>query len=114
MGLEEDPGGTQKKQSLTRMSHYKVRVNEAKTEVCLFSRSDIPTITITVNRDNIETKNQMNVLGIIFDSKLQWGPQVSATLAKSKKAFYLNGKIDLDWLNLSFDSYKLKCKVKFL
>ena len=86
------------------MSHYKVRVNEAKTEVCLFSRSDIPTITITVNGDNIETKNQMDVLGIIFGSKLQWGPQVSATLAKSKKAFYLNGKIDMDWLNLLIET----------
>ena len=28
----------------------------------------------------------MNVLGIIFDSKLQWGPQESSTLSKAKRA----------------------------
>ena len=26
----------------------------------------------------------------------------------------LNGKIKLDWLNLSYVSYKIKCKTKFL
>ena len=28
----------------------------------------------------------MNVLGIVFDSKLKWGPQVSSALSKSSKA----------------------------
>ena len=30
----------------------------------------------------------MNVLGIIFDSKLQWGPQKTSTLTKANKALY--------------------------
>ena len=30
----------------------------------------------------------MNVLGIIFDSKLQWGPQITSTLTKANKALY--------------------------
>ena len=32
----------------------------------------------------------------------------------SNRFFYLNGKIDLNWLNLSFDSFKLKCKLIFM
>ena len=32
----------------------------------------------------------------------------------SNRFFYLNGKIELDWLNLSYNSYKIKCKNLFL
>ena len=33
----------------------------------------------------ISTKSQMNVLGIIFDTGLQWGPQITSTLKKANK-----------------------------
>ena len=32
----------------------------------------------------------------------------------SNRLWYINGKIDLEWLNLSFNSFKIKCKKKFL
>ena len=32
----------------------------------------------------------------------------------SNRFFYLNGKIELDWFNLSFNSSKVKCKKLFL
>ena len=32
----------------------------------------------------------------------------------SNRFFYLNGKIELDWFNLSFNSFKVKCKKLFL
>ena len=34
----------------------------------------------------IETKNQISVLWILFESRLQWGPQVTNTLNKANKA----------------------------
>ena len=34
--------------------------------------------------------------------------------ATCNKFVHLNGKIPLDWLNLSFDSFKIKCKKLFL
>ena len=30
--------------------------------------------------------------------------------ALSNRLWYLNGKIDTDWLNLSFDTFKVNCK----
>ena len=56
------------------------------TEICLFSRTNIPPVFIKISNQEVETKNQINVLGIIFDSNLQWGPQVTSTLKKANKA----------------------------
>ena len=63
-----------------------LQVNEAKTEICLFTRTNIEPIVIKVSGQDITSKGQMNVLGVIFDSKLQWGPQVTSTLNKANKA----------------------------
>ena len=63
-----------------------LKVNEAKTEICLFSRTNMPPVLIKISNQEVETKNQINVLGIIFDSNLKWGPQVTSTLKKANKA----------------------------
>jgi hypothetical protein len=63
-----------------------LKVNDGKTEVCLFHRKDHPTINITFNSTTLRTKQSMNVLGILFDSKMQWQPQVQLTINKSKRA----------------------------
>ena len=34
----------------------------------------------------VKSESQIGVLGVIFDSKLQWGPQVSSTMFKATKA----------------------------
>ena len=34
--------------------------------------------------------------------------------ALCNKLHQLNGKVPLEWLNLSFENYKVKCKQKFL
>jgi hypothetical protein len=39
-----------------------------------------------IGNDRIITSKQMNVLGIIFDSKLQWNAQVSSCLKKANKS----------------------------
>ena len=49
-----------------------LRVNDLKTEVCLFHRNDCRLIHITVNGSQIQSKSNMNVLGISFDTKRQW------------------------------------------
>ena len=51
-----------------------LKVNESKTELCLFHRKDCPQITIRLNQKTVNSKTSMNVLGITFDSKLQWVP----------------------------------------
>ena len=39
-----------------------------------------------INGNRVQTKKEMNVLGIIFDSKLQWTNQVINTIARANKA----------------------------
>ena len=51
--------------------------------MCLFHRSDIRAINITINNVTIRSTPQINVLGVIFDSKLQWTAHVSKTIKKS-------------------------------
>ena len=65
-----------------------LKVNETKTELCLFHRKDKPPIEITLYNQSITSKSSMNVLGVLFDSKLQWQPQVSNTISKSKRALH--------------------------
>ena len=59
-----------------------LKVNESKTEMCLFHRNDATPIQIRVYNSVIKSKPFMNVLGVIFDSKLQWHEQVAVTIKK--------------------------------
>ena len=63
-----------------------LKVNEQKTELCLFYRKDTPPIVIRINDAEINSTNSMNVLGITFDSKLTWAKHVAKQVAKSNKA----------------------------
>ena len=62
-----------------------LKVNDTKTEACLFNVRDHPTIEININNNVIKTKPSMNVLGVQFDSKLQWNHHVQNTVSKLKK-----------------------------
>ena len=63
-------------------------VNESKTELCLFHKNDKPPITIKISNTFVTSKKQINVLGVLFDSKLNWNSQASQSIAKAKKSLY--------------------------
>ena len=63
-------------------------VNESKTELCLFHKNDKPTITIRIANSLVISKKQINVLGVLFDSKLNWNSQAAQSISKAKKALY--------------------------
>ena len=65
-----------------------LKVNENKTEVCLFHRTLNINITIRVNNSYIKSKKNMNVLGVVFDSNLNWSDQVAHAISKSNKALH--------------------------
>ena len=65
-----------------------LKVNDAKTELCVFHRTDARPIEININDIMLTSKNHINVLGITFDTKLQWHLQVAQTISKSKKALH--------------------------
>ena len=61
-------------------------VNEAKTDLCLFCRHDCPPIILNINGKYLISKNTINILGVTFDSKLQWNEQIAAVSNKATKA----------------------------
>ena len=63
-----------------------LKVNESKTEICLFHRNDTRKVTILLQNEIIPSKKSMNVLGVMFDSKLNWSEHVSHSIMKSNKA----------------------------
>ena len=86
-------------------------VNDAKTEVCLFNRGGHAPIALTVNNIQIRSKTTMNVLGVEFDSKLQWSNHRAKAIKKgttcnqiNKRLFHTNGIEKSDNLKLLFYS----------
>ena len=53
-----------------------LKVNETKTELCHFYRNDTPPVEIRVNNIMIESTDNMNVLSVIFYSKLTWSKSI--------------------------------------
>ena len=62
-----------------------LKVNDQKTEHCLFSKLDTLPVTISINAFDILSNTQINVLGVIFDSKLQWQPKLKMQSKKQVK-----------------------------
>ena len=61
-------------------------VNESKTELCLFYKKDHHPIQLRVGNEILTTKNTINVLGVIFDAKLQWAPHISHAISRANTA----------------------------
>ena len=63
-----------------------LKVNDEKTEICLFYHKDTQPVTIIINGNEIVSKNSMNVLGVHFDSKLNWQTHAQIAISKARKA----------------------------
>ncbi len=62
-----------------------VKVNQNKTEACLFYKNDIATIHLQVGNMREQSKKSINMLGVIFDSKLRWENHVISAIKKDYK-----------------------------
>ena len=65
-----------------------LKVNETKTELCLFFKKDTHPIEITLNNVTTKSNFHMNVLGVCFDSKLTWSLHVAKTINKANIALH--------------------------
>ena len=63
-------------------------VNESKTEVCLFHKNDQPLISISLQGVIVKSSKSMNVLGVIFDSKLNWQLHIANAITKASKSLF--------------------------
>ena len=62
-----------------------VKVNGDKTELCLFLRSHQSNSTLNIYPVSIHSKSNMNVLGVSFDTKLNWTNHVLNAISKNQK-----------------------------
>ena len=60
-----------------------MKVNESKTELCLFHRGDSGPITVNINGNEVISKKSINILCMIFDSKLQWSEHIAHSIKRS-------------------------------
>ena len=87
-------------------------VNKIKTEICIFYKHECQVFDVRVEDTIVKTKNVMNVLGIQFDTRLNWSGQVAKTIMKAEKALnairiirrYFNTKELLQLLTSNFFS----------
>ena len=63
-----------------------LKVNVGKTELIIFNRTDTAMSSITINGEVVQSKNEISVLGLIFDSKMEWSPQVERSTKKARSA----------------------------
>ena len=68
------------------LRHFGIRVNQSKTEVCLFHRIGSQSVAVNVNNSPIKSKSSMNLLGV--DSKLNRSEHINNCTKKAKRAFH--------------------------
>ncbi len=54
-----------------------LEVNEKKTELCIFHWNKNTDGNLKIDNTTIVSKTEINVLGLTFDSRISWGPQIS-------------------------------------
>ena len=60
-----------------------LKINDQKTEICIFHRKEKLSLTIIINNNEIRTTNHMTILGIIFDSNLAWDLQYNHSIREA-------------------------------
>ena len=73
---------------ITWLQDSGLKVNESKTELCLFYRRDTQQIEIFLGDVSVKSKAHMNVLGVCFDSKLSWSQHTANSINKAQKALH--------------------------
>jgi len=57
-----------------------LKVIEKKTQLRIFHRNKNTDGNLKIDNTTIVSKTEMNILGQIFDSRLNWGPHVSRAI----------------------------------
>ena len=70
---------------ITWLKESGMKVNANKTEFCVFHKNDVPIENIILDNTNVQSKSHIKVLGVTFDSKLNWFKHITITLQKCRK-----------------------------
>jgi hypothetical protein len=63
-----------------------LKVNNAKTDLCLFYKNNTTPIVLSLGDSLIRSKSEINVLGLVFDTKPQWSNHVATIIKKASRA----------------------------
>ena len=63
-----------------------LKINNEKTEICVFNRKDTKTKSVVINGQNITVSKSLKILGVIFDSKLMWFEHVTHAINSANRA----------------------------
>ena len=63
-------------------------VNETKTEICMFHKTNVNMVDFTINGITIKSKQSINILGVQFDAKLNWEQHISNIINKLKRTLH--------------------------
>jgi len=99
-----------------------MKVNADKTEFCIFHHNDVRPSVLVLDNVEIKSKRCMNILGVIFDSKLRWQQQVDNVISKCNRALhainlikhFFNTDERLHIINAFFYSKLYYCSVVWL
>jgi hypothetical protein len=69
-----------------RLRQCGLKVNDEKTGMCIFYKNDLAPISIIINNVSVSAKKTINVLHVLFDSKLQRSPHIDKTINKANRA----------------------------
>ena len=79
-----------------------LKVNEAKTEKCLFYRKDNPQVEIAVSGVQVKSKDHMNVLDVVSHIKLTWAKHVAFQTNKANSTLHAIKLIKNTSIRLNF------------
>ena len=65
-----------------------LKVNELKTEVCIFHRKEKIEVEIDLDGYLIKSKETISILGMTFDCHLDWNVQINNAVKNSNKSLF--------------------------
>jgi thiamine phosphate synthase YjbQ (UPF0047 family) len=63
-----------------------LKISESKTEICAFHKHDVAPLHVRTVDEVVLSKDSINVLGDIFDTKLTWSHHIQSAVNKSTHA----------------------------
>ena len=70
------------------MTSSGLKINETKTEICIFHRNKSITANISINQEIIPSTKTINILGILFDNNLKWNQQYQKAVKEANVNLY--------------------------
>jgi hypothetical protein len=83
-----------------------LKVNQGKTEACIFYQKDCAPIRIKLGDESLTTKKPMNIPGVTFDCKLEWSEHITQLIDDALNKFIDDFTKTVKWLAIRLPNSK--------